>query len=77
MECAILNLLEPGETILVLQNGLWGQRAADLSKRLNLDVKLISVPEGQIIELEDFKKVFLLLKLLTKKLLIFVGRRKF
>ena len=56
MECAILNLLEPDETILVLQNGIWGQRAADLSKRMNLNVKTITVPEGGIIELEDFKK---------------------
>lgn len=58
MECAILNLLEPGETILVLQNGIWGQRAVDLSKRMNLNVKTITVPESGIIELDDFKKVY-------------------
>lgn len=54
MECAMLNLLEPGETILVLQNGVWGQRAADLGRRLNLDVKLLHVGEGQVISMEDF-----------------------
>uniref|UniRef100_A0A915CMS0 Aminotransferase class V domain-containing protein n=1 Tax=Ditylenchus dipsaci TaxID=166011 RepID=A0A915CMS0_9BILA len=54
MECAMLNLLEPGETILVLQNGVWGQRAADLGRRMNLDVKLLHVGEGQVIHMEDF-----------------------
>ncbi|KAI1717070.1 aminotransferase class-V domain-containing protein [Ditylenchus destructor] len=54
MECAMFNLLEPGETVLVLQNGVWGQRAADLGRRMNLDVKLLHVPEGQVIDMEDF-----------------------
>uniref|UniRef100_A0A183BM69 Alanine--glyoxylate aminotransferase n=1 Tax=Globodera pallida TaxID=36090 RepID=A0A183BM69_GLOPA len=54
MECAILNLLEPGETILVVQNGVWGQRAASLSERLGLKVHRLIVPEGEVINLEDF-----------------------
>lgn len=54
MECAMVNLLEPGETVLVLQNGVWGQRAADLGRRLNLDVKLLHVAEGEVIDMEDF-----------------------
>lgn len=71
MECAIFNLLESGETILVLQNGIWGQRAVDFSKRINLDVKTITVPEGSIIDLDDFKKVkiFILLKITTNGVL--------
>lgn len=57
MECAIMNLLEPGETILVAKNGIWGQRAADLSKRLSLNVKEITVPEGSVVEITNFEKV--------------------
>ncbi len=56
MECAILNLLEPGETILVIQNGVWGQRAVDLAKRLNLNVAIVSCAEGEVIPLEEFER---------------------
>lgn len=56
MECALLNLLERGETILVVQNGVWGQRAADLADRLGLNVRKLVVPEGDVISLEDFSE---------------------
>lgn len=34
MEAAFLNLLEHGDTVLVAVNGIWGQRAADIARRL-------------------------------------------
>ncbi|NWH74290.1 SPYA protein, partial [Piaya cayana] len=34
MEAALLNLLERGDTALVAVNGIWGQRAADIARRL-------------------------------------------
>ncbi|NXD79585.1 SPYA protein, partial [Halcyon senegalensis] len=34
MEAALLNLLEHGDTTLVAINGIWGQRAADIARRL-------------------------------------------
>lgn len=34
METALMNIVEPGETVLVLQNGLWGERVTSLCKRL-------------------------------------------
>ena len=33
MEAAIANLLEPNETIVVGNKGIWGQRVNDLSER--------------------------------------------
>lgn len=33
MEAAISNMLEPGETIVVGNNGIWGQRVCDLAAR--------------------------------------------
>jgi alanine-glyoxylate transaminase/serine-glyoxylate transaminase/serine-pyruvate transaminase len=57
MECALLNLLEQGEKILVIRNGLWGERAASLSKRLNFNVQTLSVPDGQVAKLDEFKQV--------------------
>lgn len=34
MEAALLNLLEHSDTALVAINGIWGQRAADIARRL-------------------------------------------
>ncbi|NXV30193.1 SPYA protein, partial [Rissa tridactyla] len=36
MEAAFLNLLEHGDTVLVAVNGIWGQRAADIARRLGM-----------------------------------------
>ncbi|NXV22791.1 SPYA protein, partial [Cepphus grylle] len=36
MEAALLNLLEHGDTVLVAVNGMWGQRAADIARRLGM-----------------------------------------
>ena len=33
MEAAIANCIEPGETIVVANSGIWGQRVCDLSER--------------------------------------------
>jgi len=56
MECAILNLLEQGETLLVLQNGIWGHRAAELGRRLGLKVERVVVPDGTTISLDQAKQ---------------------
>lgn len=56
MECALLNLLERGEKLLVLQNGIWGHRAAELGRRLQLEVHREVVPEGQVIGLDAVEK---------------------
>ena len=36
MEAALLNLLEGSDTVLVGTNGIWGQRAADIARRLGM-----------------------------------------
>ena len=46
MECAILNLLEQGETLLVLQNGIWSHRAAEFGRRHGLNVQRVLVLSG-------------------------------
>lgn len=33
METTMCNLLEPGDRILIAQNGIWGERAADMARR--------------------------------------------
>ena len=41
MEAAIANLLEPGETIVVGNKGIWGQRVNDLSERYGGESDLV------------------------------------
>ena len=38
MEASIGNVLERGEKILIVNAGIWGERAADMSERLGLQV---------------------------------------
>ena len=37
MEAVMANLLEEGDTILIAENGIWGQRAEDMAKRYFYD----------------------------------------
>ncbi len=41
IEAAIANLLEPGETIVVGNKGIWGQRVNDLSERYRGQSELV------------------------------------
>ena len=33
METAIVNVVEPGDKIVILENGVWGERASDIAER--------------------------------------------
>ena len=33
MEAAFVNIVEPGDRVLVLENGIWGARARDIAGR--------------------------------------------
>ncbi|XP_021402738.1 alanine--glyoxylate aminotransferase isoform X2 [Lonchura striata] len=46
MEAALVNLLEQGDTVLVAINGIWGQRAADIARRLGANVYELLKPPG-------------------------------
>merc|ERR1712002_671410 len=46
MECVMVNMLEPGRTVLVANNGIWGQRSADMARRQGATVKEITTPAG-------------------------------
>lgn len=34
MECAIFNAVEPGESVLIAINGIWGERVAEIAERM-------------------------------------------
>lgn len=54
MECAMVNLLEKGSKFLVVQNGLWGGRAASLGNRMGVDVKVLEIENGKAASIEEF-----------------------
>ncbi|NWQ96496.1 SPYA protein, partial [Burhinus bistriatus] len=57
MEAALLNLVERGDTALVAVNGLWGQRAADIARRLGANVHELVKPPGEYFALWDIEEV--------------------
>ena len=46
MEAAFVNLVEKGDTVLILLNGVFGMRMQDVAGRLGADVDVLSFPWG-------------------------------
>ena len=80
MEAVMANLLEAGDTILIAENGIWGQRAEDMAKRyFSAFMKTMSCT--CFVSFKDFIKVVLTIffsnlgkEPLFKRLLIPPGR---
>eukprot|EP00887_Chlorella_sp_A99_P000709 scaffold5.g709.t1 len=53
MEMCIANLLEPGETLLVGNNGIWGTRVADMAERYGANVVELKTGPGRTFSLEE------------------------
>lgn len=49
MEAALLNVLSPGERILIVENGQWGERFSTIAKALGAVVDPIVVPWGETV----------------------------
>ncbi|KAK9807220.1 hypothetical protein WJX73_010527 [Symbiochloris irregularis] len=56
MEACIANLLEPGETIVVGNNGIWGSRVCDLAERYQAKVVNLQKEPGQTYSKDDLSK---------------------
>src|SRR5437660_2187986 len=50
MEAALVNLIEPGDTVIVGVNGVFGARMADIVGRAGGNAVTLEVPWGQIID---------------------------
>ena len=79
MEAVMANLLEAGDTILIAENGIWGQRAEDMAKRYFSAFMKTMSPTFRFVN--DFLKVVLTIffsnlgkEPLFKRLLIPPGR---
>src|SRR5579862_1902428 len=55
MEAAVSNLTSPGDKVVVLSAGKFGERWRDLAKAYGCTVELVSVPYGQTFDLGEVK----------------------
>src|ERR1700690_3407455 len=55
MEAAVSNLTSPGEKVVVLTAGKFGERWRDLAKAFGLQIELLSVPYGETFDLREVK----------------------
>ncbi|QDT33248.1 pyridoxal-phosphate-dependent aminotransferase family protein [Thalassoglobus polymorphus] len=56
MEACVVNLVEPGDKVLVCVNGVFGGRMADVAARYGADVKTIERPFGEVFSTEEIQK---------------------
>uniref|UniRef100_A0A8D0EC57 Alanine--glyoxylate aminotransferase n=1 Tax=Salvator merianae TaxID=96440 RepID=A0A8D0EC57_SALMN len=56
MEAAFLNVVEQGDKVLVAVNGLWGERATDIAKRLGAEVHQLVKDPGEYFTLAEIER---------------------
>src|SRR5665213_3667253 len=67
MEAAVSNLTSPGDRVLVLTAGKFGERWSALAKAFGCEVDVVSVPYGQTFDLDAVKAA---LKLETRAVFV-------
>jgi len=55
MECTVVNLVEPGDSLLVCVNGVFGARMVDVAERAGAKVTRVDRPWGQVFTPADLK----------------------
>jgi alanine-glyoxylate transaminase/serine-glyoxylate transaminase/serine-pyruvate transaminase len=55
METCVVNLIEPGDKMVVCVNGVFGGRMADVAERAGAEVTKIERPYGEIISADDIR----------------------
>jgi len=58
MEAALVNLIEPGDRVLIAINGYFGSRLAEIAGRAGAKVDRIECPLGEIFSLETIETAF-------------------
>jgi alanine-glyoxylate transaminase/serine-glyoxylate transaminase/serine-pyruvate transaminase len=56
MEAAVVNVVEPGDSVVVCVNGVFGARMADVAARAGAKVTVINRPWGQVFTPDDLKE---------------------
>ena len=57
LESILLNLLEPGDEAVVVVNGYFGARLAEMARRAGANVRTIEVPQGEITDPAEVDKL--------------------
>src|SRR5262249_19475945 len=57
METCVVNLIEPGDRMVVCINGVFGQRMTDVAERAGATVTTIERPWGEVFELAQIREV--------------------
>jgi alanine-glyoxylate transaminase/serine-glyoxylate transaminase/serine-pyruvate transaminase len=57
METCVVNLLEPGDRMVVCVNGFFGQRMAEVAQRAGAAVTTIQRPWGEVFDAEQIREV--------------------
>lgn len=55
MECTVVNLIEPGDSMLVCVNGVFGARMVDVAERAGAQVTRVDRPWGEVFDPADLK----------------------
>ncbi len=55
MEACLVNLLEPGDRLLICQKGFFGARMVEIASRIGLELKVLERPWGQVIDLDAIR----------------------
>jgi alanine-glyoxylate transaminase/serine-glyoxylate transaminase/serine-pyruvate transaminase len=56
METCLVNLLEPGDRIVVCSNGLFGQRMIDVAGRTGAQVTVLERPWGEVFDVQQVRE---------------------
>ena len=54
LECVVVNLVEPGDRVVVGVNGVFGGRLAEVARRAGAEVHTVEAPWGRIVDPADF-----------------------
>src|SRR6202165_1637368 len=57
METCVVNLIEPGDRMVVCVNGVFGQRMTDVAQRAGAAVTTIERPMGEVFDLNQLRDV--------------------
>ncbi len=55
MEATVVNLIEPGDSMIVCVNGVFGGRMADVAERAGAKVTKVERPWGEVFTVDDLK----------------------
>ncbi|MCP4190321.1 MAG: alanine--glyoxylate aminotransferase family protein [Planctomycetaceae bacterium] len=59
MEATVVNLIEPGDSMVVCVNGVFGMRMQDVARRAGAEVTSVERPWGEVFNVDDLKEALL------------------